>query len=369
LNRTGRLEVVALAVAIVCTTASHLPAAERRTHRAQPVTVQELARVPVSDAQVIIRNAVPDSALSDLATEIEVYAARAGGSVGFAVRHLETGVELSLRGHERFPMASVYKIPIALTLLDRVACDAVSLDDSVPITAADLRTGSGFIYRHHRHIKALSVRDLLEAMLTESDNTASDLLMRVCGGPEVVNAHMQSLGVRGVRVDRYEALMSLHYSGVSEIPPDSMWTMSALWRLKQEVPLERRAESAEAFLEDPRDTATPLAMVDLLARVWRHEALGPDETSRLLEILKRIRTGSDRIPRFLPEGTPVAHKTGTWTTAFGITAAVNDVGIVTLPDGTHVAIAVFVKGSNRGPRRIERTIAALALAVYDHWAL
>jgi len=364
----GTPVVIALSAFIVVSTVSLDRAVERPAGDAGPV-VRWLAQASADERHVVIRNAVPDSALDELAHEIELYAARGGGQVGIAVRHLETGVELSLRGDERFPMASVYKIPIALTLFDRVACDVVSLDDSVPITAADLRTGSGFIYRRHRHIKTLTVRELLEAMLTESDNTASDLLMRLCGGPEAVRAHLHALGVTDVRVDRYEALMSLHYSGVQDVPPDSMWTMSALWHLKQQVPMDRREESAAAFLDDPRDTATPVAMVDLLARVWRHEALGADETSRLLEILRRVRTGSERIPALLPEGTPVAHKTGTWTTAFGITAAVNDVGIVTLPDGSHLAIAVFIKGSNRGPRRIERTIASVARAVYDYWAL
>lgn len=369
MKQMGTQAAVALSAFVLASTVSLDRAAEGRTRDTSAPVPSQGARISDGRPHVVIRNAVPDSALGDLGREIELYAARAGGRVGIAVRHLETGIELSLRGDERFPMASVYKIPIALTLLEQVACDAVSLDDSVPIGAADLRTGSGYIYRHHRRIKALTVRELLEYMLTESDNTASDLLMRLCGGPEVVDARLQSLGVTGVRVDRYEALMSLHYSGVDAAPPDSMWTMSALWHLKQQVPMERREESAAAFLDDPRDTATPRGMVDLLARIWRLEALGADETSRLLEILKRVRTGSDRIPGRLPEGTPVAHKTGTWTTAFGITAAVNDVGIITLPDGSHVAIAVFVKGSNRGPRRIERTIAALARAVYDYWTL
>lgn len=308
-----------------------------------------------------------DSSLAALAEVLQTISPKAGGTVGFAMLHIESGARLSIHGGERFPMASVYKIPIALAVLHAVSCDELSLEDSVPITAADLRTGSGWIWSHRRRVRQLPVGELLEAMLVDSDNTASDILMRLCGGPEAVNEHVRALGVRGVRVDRYEAAMALDYAGVAEAPPESTWTVDALWRLKRDVPLDRRAESAAAFLDDPRDTATPDAMVDLLARVWRHEALGPDETSRLLEILERVRTGPDRIPGLLPEGTPVSHKTGTWSTSFGITAAVNDVGIVTLPDGSHVALAIFVKGTNRGWRRAERTIAALARATYDYW--
>jgi beta-lactamase class A len=320
-----------------------------------------------AEARVVIRSATPDSALLALAGDIERFADRAGGTAGVAIEHLESGVQLSFRGRERFPMASVYKLPIALALLHRVSCDELSLEDSVPITPADFRTGSGWIFRHRRRVHALPARELLDAMMVDSDNTASDILMRLCGGPEAVTAHLRSLGVKEIRVDRYEAAMSLDYSGVNEAPPESTWTVDALWQLKKAVPLERKAESAAAFLEDERDTATPDATVDLLARIWRDETLGPDETSRLLEIMERARN-TDRIPGLLPPGTPVAHKTGTWSTAFGVTAAVNDVGIITLPDGTHVAIAVFVKGSNRGWRRIERTIAALARSTYDYWA-
>lgn len=308
-----------------------------------------------------------DTTLAVLAKDLQKIAAKAGGSVGFAMLHLESGARISIRGNERFPMASVFKIPIALAILHAVACDELSLEDSVAITPADLRTGSGWIWAHRRRVHRLPLGELFEAMLVDSDNTASDILMRLCGGPEEVTAQLRALGIEGVRVDRYEAAMALDYAGVDTVPPESTWTVDALWRLKKEVPLDRRAESAAAFLDDPRDTATPDAMVDLLARVWCGEALGPDETSRLLEILERVRTGPNRIPGLLPEGTPVAHKTGTWSTSFGITAAVNDVGIVSLPDGRHIALAIFVKGTNRGWRRAERAIAALSRASYDYW--
>ncbi len=321
----------------------------------------------VQPPEIRIEGRASDTTLAALAEDLQKIAKKAGGTVGFAMLHIESGARVSIRGNERFPMASVFKIPIALAVLDAVACDELSLEDSVAITPADLRTGSGWIWTHRRRVHKLPIGELFEAMLVDSDNTASDILMRLCGGPEAVTAHLRALGIEGVRVDRYEAAMALDYAGVDSVPPESTWTVDALWRLKKEVPLERRAESAAAFLDDPRDTATPDGMVDLLARVWRGEALGPDETSRLLEILERVRTGPDRIPGLLPEGTPVSHKTGTWSTSFGVTAAVNDVGIVTLPDGQHIALAIFVKGTNRGWRRAERSIAALSRASYDYW--
>jgi beta-lactamase class A len=309
-----------------------------------------------------------DTALVDLGREIQRIAAPLNGAVGVAIVHLESNRGVSLRGGERFPMASVYKLPIAIELLHQVACDQMSFDDVVPITSNDLRSGSGWIRHHRSRTAALTVLQLLEAMLQDSDNTASDLLLRMCGGPAVVTERLRTIGIEDVRVDRLEANMSLDYSGVEDVPPDSTWTLAELARVKGAVPVARRDESARAFLDDPRDTATPDAMAQLLALVWRGGALGPDESSRLLEILERTRTGPGRLRGKLPPDTPVAHKTGTWSTTNGITAAVNDVGIVTLPgDAGHLAMVVFVKGSNRSPRHIERGIASIARAAYDHW--
>jgi beta-lactamase class A len=265
-------------------------------------------------------------------------------------------------------MASVYKVPIAIQLMNKVSCDELSLDDVVPIGSANLRSGSGWIRHHRSRTAALTVRELFEAMIQDSDNTASDMLLRLAGGPEAVTARLRELGITEVRVDRSEASMSLDYGGVTDAAPESTWTLAELARMKGAVPEAQRNESAAAFLSDPRDTATPNAMVDLLACVWRGCALGGDETSRLIEVMERTRTGPKRLRGKLPPETPVAHKTGTWSTTNGITAAVNDVGIITLPGGAgNLAIAVFVKASNRSPHRIERGIASISRAAYDQW--
>ena len=111
-------------------------------------------------------------------------------------------------------------------------------------------------------------------------------------------------------------------------------------------------------------------MADLLLCLWRGEALGADETSRLMEILERTRTGPGRLRGKLPFETPVAHKTGTWSSMNGITAAVNDVVVIELPGGAgHLAIAVFIKGSNRSPYRIERSIASNRARRLRNWTV
>jgi len=111
---------------------------------------------------------------------------------------------------------------------------------------------------------------------------------------------------------------------------------------------------------DPRDTSSPEAMVTLLERIYRGDTLKSESRALLLDIMERCRTGKGRLKGILPQETAVAHKTGTFS---GIT---NDVGIITLPDEAgHVAIAAFVKASEKGPAERERAIAQIARAVYD----
>jgi beta-lactamase class A len=101
-------------------------------------------------------------------------------------------------------------------------------------------------------------------------------------------------------------------------------------------------------------------MAALLQRIYRKDLLKPESAEQLLDIMRRCRTGEARLRGILPEGTVVAHKTGT------IGGTTNDVGIITLPDGAgHVAIAVFVKASEKDVPARERAIAEISRAVHD----
>ena len=117
--------------------------------------------------------------------------------------------------------------------------------------------------------------------------------------------------------------------------------------------------------KDPRDTATPEALVDLLLKIWRREALSPAQSTVLLDIMAGTESGRRRLRGLLPKGTQVIHKTGTVT---GIVT--NDAGIITLPGSAgHVAIAVMVRESANAIPVQERAIAEIARAVYDHFSL
>jgi len=119
----------------------------------------------------------------------------------------------------------------------------------------------------------------------------------------------------------------------------------------------------QAFYQDRRDTATPEGMARLLAKISRGEALGPERTAQLLDIMLRCETGAMRLKGLLPPEVPVRHKTG----SLGIGVA-NDVGIIDLPDGAgRVVVAVFVKESTRDVAAQELAIAQIARAAYDYF--
>jgi beta-lactamase class A len=291
-------------------------------------------------------------------------ATAAGGIIGVAAVHLESECEPGIiRGKNRFPMASVYKLPIAVAVLDAVDRGRLRLDSLVVITASDLRTGASPIAeRHPKGGVELAIEDLLAGMLIDSDNTASDVLLRLVGGPEAVTAMMRALGCNAIRVDRSEGEIMLDAMGVVDPPPRDTWTLARLRALAGAVPKPRRERAAAAFRHDPRDTATPEDMLALLAKIGRAEVLRDSSRARLFDLMRRSTIGPDRLRGDLPAGTPVAHKTGTHG------SVVNDVGIMTLPDNRgHVAIAVFTMNVPGGTPAAERVIARIARAAYDHW--
>ncbi len=307
--------------------------------------------------------AAADSQLIRLEREMERVSKIGGGVVGASAIHLETGRKVSFHGDVRFPMASTFKIPIAVQLLHRVDAGELKLDQMVELHASDLHPGSGTLADlFNKPGVSLSIRNLMDVMLIISDNSAADILLRLAGGPEAVTARMREIGIMGISVNRSTARLIADHDGVKSIPPESQWSPQMWEKLFAAVPADESKKAAAEFDKDPRDTATPDAMTALAARIWLHdrEVMKPESADLLLDILRRCQSGQARLKGILPEGTEVAHKTGS------IGGTTNDAGIVTLPDNTgHVAIAVFVKSSENPVPARERAIAEIARAAHD----
>jgi beta-lactamase class A len=305
-----------------------------------------------------------DDGLARLQREIVRLSAIAGGKVGVGIVHLESGRELFVNADEPYPMASTYKVPIAVQLLTRVDSGKVRLDSMIAIKASDLHPGSGTLTQLFDDPGvSLSVRNLLELMLLISDNSATDINLRTAGGGAAVNARLATLGVSGISVNRPTVDLIADAIGIRNLPPEDQRTIAGFQQLARGVSESAQREAAKAFYNDKRDTATPRGMATLLRAIWDKKALGAENSALLLDIMRRCETGENRIKGLLPPGTTVMHKTGT----LGIGVA-NDVGIVELPDnGGHVVVAVFVKESPKDTATQERTIAHVARAVYDYF--
>lgn len=327
------------------------------------VSIPETARPLAAQAPPADSAKVPAAGLETLRAELGRIAGEEDGTVGVAAIHLESGRELHLNGDERFPMASTYKVPIAVQLLTRVERGELALDSMVEVGPEDLHPGSGTISRLLDDPGViLSMRNLLELMLLISDNSGTDLVLEAAGGPAAVTSRMRELGIEGLRVDRPTVQLIADWVGIERPPDDASLPPDRFGELYAGLSEEDRRRAAEAFDRDPRDTATPRAMASLLRAVHRGEALRPESAGLLLDIMRRSETGRGRIRGLLPPEVPVAHKTGT------IGGTTNDVGSIELPfDRGTVVLVVFVKASEREIEERERTIAQIGRAVYDYF--
>jgi beta-lactamase class A len=246
-------------------------------------------------------------------------------------------------------------------LLARVDRGELRLDQMVTIEPHDLHPGSGMLSSLlNKPGVVLSLRNLLELMLLISDNSATDIVLRMAGGPEAVTNKMRELDISGIDVNRPTANLIADWIGAT-LPPESEWTPDRFHKLFDAVTPEQRKQASERFNQDPRDSAQPIAMVALLEKIYHRQLHKPETADLLLDILYRCQTGEARIKGILPPGTEVAHKTGS------IGGTINDVGIVNLPDDAgHVVLALFVKQGSKSEAS-ERAIAQISRAVYDYF--
>jgi len=284
--------------------------------------------IPLFLAIALLAPAAADSRLGDLQRQIEAIAADTKATIGVSIVHLDSGRRAAVRGEERFQMASVFKVPVAIAVLRAVDAGTLKLETEVEIRKKDRRT-FGPLDDAWKPGLEVSVARMLDVMLVDSDNTATDKLIALVGGPASVQKTLDALGVPGISI-------SLDEEG-----------MAAAMR-----------QDLAAFEAGAWNGAAPDAMTVLLARLHRGELLSKAGTERLLDAMRRCRTGERRLRAGVSAGTEVLDKTGT------VGSCANDVGIVTLPDGNHLVIAVFVRGGRDNAAR-EAVIARVARAAWE----
>lgn len=274
-----------------------------------------------------------DRQTDNLRNQLEQIASTARGRVGVAATILETGESVSLNPKEHFPMQSVYKLPIGMTVLQQADAGRIKLDELIRVEQEDFLKGSRILASEkYPNGAELKISELLQFMILESDNTASDLLLKRIGGAEAVMGYLRQSGVNEILVADTEKEMA-------------------------------RDASAQY-----RNRTTPEAAVNLLRVFYEGRGLSEHSRDLLMKLMIDTQTGPKRLKGLLPAGTVVAHKTGTSGTRGGITAATNDIGIVTMPNGQHLAIAVFVADSPGDEATREAVIAKITRVIFDELA-
>ncbi|MES2377800.1 MAG: class A beta-lactamase, subclass A2 [Bacteroidota bacterium] len=269
-----------------------------------------------------------------LGETIKRLSAPAKATVGVAVLSLEGREAVSINGNKHLVMQSVMKFPIAITVLHQVDIGKLKLDQSITITKADLPpTYSPLRDKYPEGGVSVPISELLSYMVSQSDNNACDILLRVLGGTVAVRNYLKALNINDIAVNASES------------------EMAAAWQVQY------------------NNWCTPNAMVNLLDKFYHGKTLSKNGTAFLMRLLAATSTGPKQIKGLLPAATIVAHKTGrSATNAAGLSPATNDIGIIALPNHKHLAIAIFVYNATADLPVREEVIAKIAKAAYDESA-
>jgi beta-lactamase class A len=271
---------------------------------------------------------------AQLRGQIEQLSKPINGIVGVSILNLETGDTLSYNGKARLVLHSVMKFPIALTVMHLVDSGVMTLNQIIHIPKRELvkDTHSPMRDKYPKGVD-LPLSEVVRYMVAESDNNACDFLLKTIGGTKTVQDYMLHLGVKGIAIRATEA------------------DMASAWELQF------------------TNWCKPVEMTHLLSQFYQGKILTKTTTDTLYKIMTQTSTGPNRLKALLPAGTVIAHKTGSSpTNAEGLSPATNDVGIITLPNGKHLIISIFVCNSTNDEATREGVIAKIGKAAFDYYS-
>lgn len=189
-----------------------------------------------------------------------------------AVLHVETGKLAVVDGSDELPLFSVFKLPLAVAVLKNIEEGHLKLDQKVDIGPDDVVVGSrGNTQRWQKPVE-LTIKQLLELSIIESDNTAREKLLQLAGGPEAVTELMRSFDL-------------------------------------QQINIRTTIKEYVATRSNP-NTGSALGIVKLLLRLQRGELLQSTDTALLIGMTEHAKTGLRRLRGNLPPGARVADKSG-----------------------------------------------------------
>lgn len=244
---------------------------------------------------------------------------------------------ISLHGDRRFPMQSVFKLHIALAVLSEIDKGNFQLDQEIEIGKDELLPEVFWspLRDENPNGGSFSIEKLIRYSVSHSDNTACDVLIRLIGTPKTVEKYIKKSGINDIQITFNEEDMQAKWENMFQ-----NWTTP-----------KAASETVKLFYEN------------------KNNLLSKSSYDFFWKTNRETTTGKNRIRGQLPKGTIVAHKTG-WSGTnkeTGITAAVNNIGVVFLPNGEYFIISVFVSESKENFDINEKIIADIAKATYDFY--
>lgn len=255
-------------------------------------------------------------------------------TVGISVLGFENGFIYSKNAEKKFPMQSVFKFHIATTVLDYVDKGKLSLDQKVLLDKTNLleNTWSPLREKYPNGNVEISLSEVLEYTVAKSDNNGCDIMLKLLGGTQPVQKFMDSKGIKGFQIKYNEAEMHKDWNN------------------------------------QYKNYSTAVSATDVLKKFYDGKLLSKKYTDYLMKVLWSTSTGKNKLIAQLPENTPVARKTGaSGKNSAGLTGAENEIGIVTLPNGKHYAIAVFVSNSTETDTVNCKMISDISKSVWDYF--
>lgn len=277
------------------------------------------------------REAVSHDYKTGLEKELTAIADSTKGEVGIAL--IYDGDTLTVNNDAIYPMMSVFKLHQAVALCRMFEENGTSLDSVMTLRRSELDpdTWSPMLKDHSGEEISLPMRRLLEYTLIESDNNASNEMFVRLMSPAACDSVIAGIIPRGSFEIRFNEA-------------------------------EMQADHSRAY----SNRTSPLGAAILIDRVFTDILVGKDYQNFIKSALMRCQTGPDKISAALSEreGITVGHKTGSgYRDENGRLTASNDVAFVTLPDGRHYSLAVFVKDFDGTDAEAAATIARISAAV------
>jgi beta-lactamase class A len=270
---------------------------------------------------------------SELRKDLDSIISRYKATIGLSVIEIETGDTLTINNKTNFAMQSVYKFPLAIALLNKVEQGKISLQQRVSISNKILNRFSWSALKRQNPGSnlSMSIDSLLMYTIAYSDNISCDVLFESIGGTKVANEFIHQEGFPGIQIKYTEMEIGNNH--------ELMY----------------------------KNSSTPYEMSHLLKRFFEGKLLNDTNNKLLLNYMTNDSTSSKRLRGKLPSGTIVAHKTGTGYFSDTLVNACNDVGIIYLPNGKHLAVSVFVMNANETPDIAENIIAILTKRIFDFY--